>query len=211
MFFSSLSFLISSLITVRRPTVSHAQSVLSESASLPVKVHTLDALKAAVVEAVKWSEEAGAIQVCSLRPMAGTPVVGCDCCVLFFSAISAAVHFSGLLFVCVSTVHVLFFFGVFFAGLQDSDISPELDMLEMLLNRSRSIPLQLEQLAQIESLVAAAQGWRDRASRSFLKKGASSSCTLLQVSSAPPIKGFDFFWLLNMPTVRSSSNRLMPT
>ena len=67
------------------------------------------------------------------------------------------------------------------AAVQDSDISPDLEILEVLLSRARAIPVQLEQLAQIESLVAAAQGWRDRASRAFLKKNVSSSCTLLQV------------------------------
>lgn len=65
--------------------------------------------------------------------------------------------------------------------LQDSDISPDLEKLEVLLSHARSIPVQLEQLAQIESLVAAAQGWRDRACRAFLKKNSSSFCTLLQV------------------------------
>eukprot|EP00117_Sycon_ciliatum_P030839 scpid9900/ scgid24234/ Lysine-specific demethylase 5A; Histone demethylase JARID1A; Jumonji/ARID domain-containing protein 1A; Retinoblastoma-binding protein 2 len=66
-------------------------------------------------------------------------------------------------------------------AIQDSDISPDLEKLEVLLNRARTIPVQLEQLAQVESLVAAAQGWRDRACRAFLKKSITNSCTLLQV------------------------------
>lgn len=45
----------------------------------------------------------------------------------------------------------------------------------------RSIPVRLEQLAQVESQVAAARAWRDRAGRTFLKK--NSSYTLLEVLS----------------------------
>lgn len=46
--------------------------------------------------------------------------------------------------------------------------------------RGRPIPVRLEQLPQMESQVAAARAWRDRAARTFLKK--NSSTTLLEVS-----------------------------
>lgn len=45
--------------------------------------------------------------------------------------------------------------------------------------RGRPIPVRLEQLPQMESQVAAARAWRDRAARTFLKK--NSSATLLEV------------------------------
>lgn len=45
--------------------------------------------------------------------------------------------------------------------------------------RGRPIPVRLEQLPQMESQVAAARAWRDRAARTFLKKNSSS--TLLEV------------------------------
>lgn len=46
--------------------------------------------------------------------------------------------------------------------------------------RGRPIPVRLEQLPQMESQVAAARAWRDRAARTFLKK--NTSATLLEVS-----------------------------
>ena len=45
--------------------------------------------------------------------------------------------------------------------------------------RGRPIPVRLEQLPQMESQVAAARAWRDRAARTFLKK--NSTATLLEV------------------------------
>lgn len=46
--------------------------------------------------------------------------------------------------------------------------------------RGRPIPVRLEQLPQMESQVAAARAWRDRAARTFLKK--NSNTPLLEVS-----------------------------
>lgn len=46
--------------------------------------------------------------------------------------------------------------------------------------RGRPIPVRLEQLPQMESQVAAARAWRDRAARTFLKK--NSTATLLEAS-----------------------------
>lgn len=45
--------------------------------------------------------------------------------------------------------------------------------------RGRPIPVRLEQLPQMESQVAAARAWRDRAARTFLKK--TSTASLLEV------------------------------
>ena len=50
--------------------------------------------------------------------------------------------------------------------------------------RGRPIPVRLEQLPQMESQVAAARAWRDRAARTFLKK--NSSATLLEVGPSFP-------------------------
>lgn len=63
---------------------------------------------------------------------------------------------------------------------QNDDYYPYLDVLEALVMRGRPIPVRLEQLPQMESQVAAARAWRDRAARTFLKK--NSSATLLEVS-----------------------------
>ena len=45
--------------------------------------------------------------------------------------------------------------------------------------RGRPIPVRLEQLPQMESQVAAARAWRDRAARTFIKKNSAAS--LLEV------------------------------
>lgn len=45
--------------------------------------------------------------------------------------------------------------------------------------RGRPIPVRLEHLPQMESQVAAAQAWRDRTARTFLKK--NSNFSLLEV------------------------------
>lgn len=63
--------------------------------------------------------------------------------------------------------------------LQNDDYYPYLDVLESLVMRGRPIPVRLEQLPQMESQVAAARAWRDRAARTFLKKNSTAS--LLEV------------------------------
>lgn len=60
---------------------------------------------------------------------------------------------------------------------QNDDYYPYLDVLESLVMRGRPIPVRLEQLPQMESQVAAARAWRDRAARTFLKKN-STTCLL---------------------------------
>ncbi|XP_030827948.1 lysine-specific demethylase 5A isoform X2 [Strongylocentrotus purpuratus] len=65
--------------------------------------------------------------------------------------------------------------------IQSGEHFPYLDVLECMVVHGRSIPVRLEQLAQVESQVAAARAWRDRAGRTFLKK--NSSYTLLEVLS----------------------------
>ena len=56
---------------------------------------------------------------------------------------------------------------------------PYVEALEALVMRGRPIPVRLDQLPQMESQVAAARAWRDRTTRTFLKK--NSSATLLEV------------------------------
>lgn len=67
--------------------------------------------------------------------------------------------------------------------LQNDDYYPYLDVLESLVMRGRPIPVRLEQLPQMESQVAAARAWRDRAARTFLKKNSTAS--LLEVRYCP--------------------------
>ncbi|EDO29394.1 predicted protein, partial [Nematostella vectensis] len=57
---------------------------------------------------------------------------------------------------------------------QNDEYYPYLDVLETLVMRGRPIPVRLEQLPQMESQVAAARAWRDRAARTFLKKNSQT-------------------------------------
>nr|XP_054751747.1 lysine-specific demethylase 5A-like isoform X1 [Lytechinus pictus] len=65
--------------------------------------------------------------------------------------------------------------------IQSGEHFPYLDVLECMVVRGRTIPVRLEQLAQVESQVAAARAWRERAGRTFLKK--NTSYALLEVLS----------------------------
>lgn len=66
---------------------------------------------------------------------------------------------------------------------QNDEYYPYLEVLEALVMRGRPIPVRLEQLPQMESQVAAARAWRDRAARTFLRK--NSTATLLEVWERP--------------------------
>ena len=68
--------------------------------------------------------------------------------------------------------------GVIFFS-QNDEYYPYLEVLEALVMRGRPIPVRLDQLPQMESQVAAARAWRDRAARTFLKK--NTSVALLEV------------------------------
>jgi len=57
--------------------------------------------------------------------------------------------------------------------IQSDDNYPYLDVLETLVARGRPIPIRLEQFPQMESQIAAARAWKDRAARTFVKKGCS--------------------------------------
>ncbi|OPJ70728.1 hypothetical protein AV530_007085 [Patagioenas fasciata monilis] len=63
---------------------------------------------------------------------------------------------------------------------KNGDHYPCLDDLEGLVAVGRDLPVRLEELRQLELQVAAAHSWRDKASRTFLKR--SSRYTLLEVS-----------------------------
>eukprot|EP00794_Sanderia_malayensis_P006077 gene6077-6780_t len=52
---------------------------------------------------------------------------------------------------------------------------PYLDVLECLVIRGRPISVRLDQLPQMESQIAAAKAWKERTSRTFVKKGSSRS------------------------------------
>uniref|UniRef100_A0A803U1R7 [histone H3]-trimethyl-L-lysine(4) demethylase n=1 Tax=Anolis carolinensis TaxID=28377 RepID=A0A803U1R7_ANOCA len=64
-------------------------------------------------------------------------------------------------------------------GLQAGGRVPVLDTLVELVSRSRSIPVHLEYLPRLESLVAEVQAWKDCASNTFLTE--NSSYSLLEV------------------------------
>lgn len=62
---------------------------------------------------------------------------------------------------------------------QNGDHYPCLDDLEGLVAVGRDLPVRLEELRQLEVQVGTAHSWRDKASRTFLKK--NSCYTLLEV------------------------------
>ncbi|XP_069785350.1 lysine-specific demethylase 5C isoform X2 [Narcine bancroftii] len=63
--------------------------------------------------------------------------------------------------------------------IQNGDHYPCLDDLEGLVAVGRDLPVRMEELPQLESQVAAAHSWREKATRTFLKK--NSCYTLLEV------------------------------
>ena len=63
--------------------------------------------------------------------------------------------------------------------MQNGDHYPCLDDLEGLVAVGRDLPVRLEELRQLEVQVGTAHSWRDKASRTFLKK--NSCYTLLEV------------------------------
>ncbi|KAM4696546.1 lysine-specific demethylase 5C-like isoform 2-T2 [Rhinophrynus dorsalis] len=63
--------------------------------------------------------------------------------------------------------------------IQSGDHYPCLDDLEGLVAVGRDLPVKMEELHQLEVQVAAAHSWRDKAAKTFLKKG--SCYTLLEV------------------------------
>lgn len=67
---------------------------------------------------------------------------------------------------------------------QNGDHYPCLDDLEGLVAVGRDLPVRLEELRQLEVQVGTAHSWRDKASRTFLKK--NSCYTLLEVGDNTP-------------------------
>lgn len=74
-------------------------------------------------------------------------------------------------------------------AMQKSDEFPYLDILEKLVNQGRGIPLDLEQLPVLEQQVTAAKAWRDRTSRTFLRK--NSLYTLMQALAPRTVVGVE--------------------
>lgn len=64
---------------------------------------------------------------------------------------------------------------------QNGEHYPCLDDLEGLVAIGRDLPVFMEELRQLELQVASAHSWRDKATKTFLKK--SSQHSLLEVSS----------------------------
>uniref|UniRef100_A0A4W3GEU4 Lysine-specific demethylase 5C-like n=1 Tax=Callorhinchus milii TaxID=7868 RepID=A0A4W3GEU4_CALMI len=62
---------------------------------------------------------------------------------------------------------------------QNGEHYPCLDDLEGLVAVGRDLPVRVQQLSQLETQVATAHSWRDKASKTFLKR--NSSYTLLEV------------------------------
>lgn len=65
---------------------------------------------------------------------------------------------------------------------QNGDHYPCLDDLEGLVAVGRDLPVRLEELRHLEVQVATAHSWREKASKTFLKK--NSCYTLLEVSAS---------------------------
>lgn len=66
---------------------------------------------------------------------------------------------------------------------QNGDHYPCLDDLEGLVAVGRDLPVGLEELRQLELQVLTAHSWREKASKTFLKK--NSCYTLLEVRPGP--------------------------
>lgn len=64
---------------------------------------------------------------------------------------------------------------------QNGEHYPCLDDLEGLVAIGRDLPVHMEELRQLELQVASAHSWKDKASKTFLKK--SSPHTLLEVGT----------------------------
>lgn len=63
---------------------------------------------------------------------------------------------------------------------QNGEHYPCLDDLEGLVAIGRDLPVKMEELKQLELQVASAHSWRDKASKTFLKKNTQH--TLLEVT-----------------------------
>lgn len=66
--------------------------------------------------------------------------------------------------------------------MQNGEHYPCLDDLEGLVAIGRDLPVFMEELRQLELQVASAHSWRDKATKTFLKK--SSQHSLLEVSDS---------------------------
>ena len=64
-------------------------------------------------------------------------------------------------------------------AVEEAEVAPLLETIEGLVTRGRPIALQLEPLSRLEDNVAAAHGWLEKTSRTFLKK--NSHLSLLEV------------------------------
>lgn len=70
---------------------------------------------------------------------------------------------------------------IIFCLVQNGEHYPCLDDLEGLVAIGRDLPVFMEELRQLELQVASAHSWKDKASKTFLKK--SSPHSLLEVGS----------------------------
>lgn len=74
--------------------------------------------------------------------------------------------------------------------MQNGEHYPCLDDLEGLVAIGRDLPVFMEELRQLELQVASAHSWRDKATKTFLKK--SSQHSLLEVGDAKKAVIFAF-------------------
>lgn len=89
---------------------------------------------------------------------------------------------------------------------QNGEHYPCLDDLEGLVAIGRDLPVYMEELRQLELQVASAHSWKDKASKTFLKK--SSPHTLLEVGSKGPSVGTMQGWLPWSPGELGRRHRL---
>lgn len=79
---------------------------------------------------------------------------------------------------------------------------PCLDDLEGLVAIGRDLPVKMEELKQLELQVASAHSWREKASKTFLKKNSQHS--LLEVSALMLSKGPDILYSVQYISFQSS-------
>lgn len=75
---------------------------------------------------------------------------------------------------------------------QNGEHYPCLDDLEGLVAIGRDLPVCMEELRQLEVQVASAHSWKEKASKTFLKK--SSQHSLLEVSRQGESRGHGLAW-----------------
>lgn len=135
------------------------EAIIKEAENIPVHLPNILSLKEALSKAQAWIADVEEIQVCRGSEGGGVAGVGCGLPSGILQALPT----------CASS-----------SSSQNGDHYPCLDDLEGLVAVGRDLPVRLEELRHLEVQVATAHSWREKASKTFLKK--NSCYTLLEVS-----------------------------